>query len=69
MCFKNAIIRSDLENETLFWYRRKTPLLANVDKQLIGVPNIKHIEVDNNEIPYTKATNKSERQQQQRRHH
>ena len=47
---KEEITLKDLENETLFWYRRKTPLLANVDKQLIGVPNIKHIEVDNNEM-------------------
>lgn len=47
---KENITLSDLEDETLIWYRRKTPLLANVDQQLIGVPNIKHIEVDNNEM-------------------
>ncbi|WP_338469392.1 LysR family transcriptional regulator [Niallia sp. XMNu-256] len=44
------ITLNDLQDETLIWYRRKTPLLTNVDKALIGVPNIKHIEVDNNEM-------------------
>ncbi|WP_428908224.1 LysR family transcriptional regulator [Niallia sp. Krafla_26] len=47
---KEDLSLSDLENETLIWYRRKTALLANVEKQLIGVPNIKHIEVDNSEM-------------------
>jgi DNA-binding transcriptional LysR family regulator len=47
---KEDVTLDDLENETLIWYRRKTALLSNVEQQLIGISNIKHIEVDNNEM-------------------
>jgi LysR family transcriptional regulator, regulator of the ytmI operon len=47
---KENVTLDDLENETLIWYRRKTALLSNVEQQLIGISNIKHIEVDNNEM-------------------
>jgi LysR family transcriptional regulator, regulator of the ytmI operon len=47
---KENVTLADLENETLIWYRRKTALLSNVEQQLIGISNIKHIEVDNNEM-------------------
>jgi DNA-binding transcriptional LysR family regulator len=47
---KDKLTLDDLEGETLIWFRRNTPLLVPVDKQLIGVPNIKHIEVGNNEM-------------------
>ena len=40
----------DLQGETLFWYRRNTPLLSPVEDLLIGIPHIKHIEVGNNEM-------------------
>jgi DNA-binding transcriptional LysR family regulator len=39
-----------LQGETLFWYQRNTLLLSPAEQQLIGVPNIKHIEVGNNEM-------------------
>lgn len=47
---KKEMTIEDLEGETLFWYRRNTPLLSPVEKKLIGIPNIKHIEVGNNEM-------------------
>ena len=34
----------------LFWYLRTTALLSPAEKMLIGVPNIKHIDVGNNEM-------------------
>ena len=56
ICGKNHLLASkkmtlnDLQGETLFWYRRNTVLLSPADQLLIGVPNIKHIEVGNNEM-------------------
>jgi LysR family transcriptional regulator, regulator of the ytmI operon len=47
---KEDISLTDLEGETILWYRRKTTLLSSVEKQLIGIHNINHIEVDNNEM-------------------
>jgi DNA-binding transcriptional LysR family regulator len=47
---KKEMTINDLQGETLFWYRRNTPLLSPVEEQLIGIPYIKHIEVGNNEM-------------------
>lgn len=47
---KQKITLNDLEGETIFWYRRNTPLLLPADRLFIGVPNIKHIELGNNEM-------------------
>ncbi|WP_071394919.1 LysR family transcriptional regulator [Bacillus tuaregi] len=46
----DKIEMDDLHDETIIWYRRNSPLISNVDQRLIGVPNIKHIEVENNEM-------------------
>lgn len=40
----------DLHDETIIWYGRNAPLISSVDQRLVGVPNIKHIEVGNNEM-------------------
>jgi LysR family transcriptional regulator, regulator of the ytmI operon len=47
---KDKLTLNDLEDETLIWFLRNTPLLLPVEKQLIGISNIKHIEVGNNEM-------------------
>lgn len=47
---KQKLALSDLQGETLFWYRRNTALLSPADQLLIGIPNIKHIEVGNHEM-------------------
>ncbi|MCQ6274931.1 LysR family transcriptional regulator [Bacillus sp. V3B] len=47
---KNKLTLHDLQDETVIWFRRNTPLLSPVEKQLIGIPNIKHVEVGNNEM-------------------
>jgi LysR family transcriptional regulator, regulator of the ytmI operon len=40
----------DLAGETLICYQRHTPIWAEIEHQLIGVKNIKRIEVGNNEM-------------------
>src|SRR5438874_10176065 len=57
----NAIV-SYLQSKTL-------PLKVENSPQERSFGDVKKSEVDDNEISYTKATNKSERQQQQRRRH
>lgn len=47
---KDKLTLNDLQDETLIWFLRNTPLLLPVDKQMIGISNIKHIEVGNNEM-------------------
>jgi len=47
---KEVIVPEDLEGETLICYQRHTPIWAEIEKQLIGVPQIKRIEVGNNEM-------------------
>jgi LysR family transcriptional regulator, regulator of the ytmI operon len=47
----------DLEGETLICYQRHTPLWAEIEKQLIGISNIKRIEVGNNEMVKTVVEN------------
>ena len=47
---KEMLTLDDLEGETIISYRRKTPLWTEIEQQLIGIPNIKRIEVDNNEM-------------------
>ena len=47
---KEIISPEDLAGETLICYQRHTPLWAEIEKQLIGVPDIKRIEVGNNEM-------------------
>jgi DNA-binding transcriptional LysR family regulator len=44
------ILPEDLEGETLICYQRHTPIWAEIEQQLIGIPNIKRIEVGNNEM-------------------
>ena len=39
-----------MEGETLICYQRHTPLWYEIEQQLVGVPNIKRIEVGNNEM-------------------
>ncbi len=40
----------DLADETLICYQRHTPLWEEIERHFIGVPNIKRIEVGNNEM-------------------
>ncbi|WP_338452374.1 LysR family transcriptional regulator [Niallia oryzisoli] len=40
----------DLHDETIIWHRRNSPFNSSVDQRLVGIPNIKHIEVGNNEM-------------------
>jgi DNA-binding transcriptional LysR family regulator len=47
---KEQLTLDDLEGETIIGYRRKTPLWTEIEQQLIGIPNIKRIEVGNNEM-------------------
>lgn len=47
---KEVILPEDLEGETLICYQRHTPIWAEIEKQLVGVPHIKRIEVGNNEM-------------------
>jgi DNA-binding transcriptional LysR family regulator len=47
---KEFILPEDLEGETLICYQRHTPIWAEIEKQLVGVPHIKRIEVGNNEM-------------------
>lgn len=47
---KEIIIPEDLAGETLICYQRHTPLWYEIEQQLVGVPNIKRIEVGNNEM-------------------
>lgn len=47
---KEEITLDDLENETLISYQRNSTLWTEIEQQLIGIPNIKRIEVDNNEM-------------------
>ncbi len=53
----DIITPEDLEGETLICYQRHTPIMAEVEQQLIGIPNIKRIEVGNNEILKTVVGN------------
>ena len=46
----NDITPEDLAGETLICYQRHTPIWAEIEQQLIGIPNIKRIEVGNNEM-------------------
>jgi DNA-binding transcriptional LysR family regulator len=47
---KEVITLDDLQNETLISYQRNSNLWTEIEQQLIGIPNIKRIEVDNNEM-------------------
>jgi DNA-binding transcriptional LysR family regulator len=47
---KEQLALDDLEGETIIGYRRNTPLWTEIEQQLIGIPNIKRIEVGNNEM-------------------
>ncbi len=47
---KEIILPEDLEGETLICYQRHTPIWEEIEQQLAGVPNIKRIEVGNNEM-------------------
>lgn len=47
---KEIILPEDLEGETLICYQRHTAIWAEIEEQLIGVPNIKRFEVGNNEM-------------------
>jgi LysR family transcriptional regulator, regulator of the ytmI operon len=47
---KEFILPGDLEGETLICYQRHTPIWEEIEKQLVGVPYIKRIEVGNNEM-------------------
>ena len=40
----------DLQGETIIGYRRNTKLWAEIEQRLIGIPDVKRIEVDNNEM-------------------
>jgi LysR family transcriptional regulator, regulator of the ytmI operon len=44
------ILPEDLSGETLICYQRHTPIWAEIEHQLIGVKNIKRVEVGNNEM-------------------
>ena len=46
----STVLPEDLQGETLICYRRHTPLWTAIEQKLIGVPNIKRIEVGNNEM-------------------
>ncbi|WP_428912017.1 LysR family transcriptional regulator [Niallia sp. Krafla_26] len=47
---KEIILPEDLEGETLICYQRHTAIWAEIEEQLVGVPNIKRFEVGNNEM-------------------
>lgn len=47
---KEIISPEDLAGETLICYMRHTPIWAEIENQLIGVSDIKRIEVGNNEM-------------------
>jgi LysR family transcriptional regulator, regulator of the ytmI operon len=47
---KEVISPEDLAGETLICYMRHTPIWAEIEEQLIGVSDIKRIEVGNNEM-------------------
>lgn len=47
---KAKLTLQDLEGQTIIGYRRNTQLWKEIEEQLIGIPNIKRIEVDNNEM-------------------
>ena len=47
---KEVITLDDLQNETLISYQRNSNLWTEIEQLLIGIPNIKRIEVDNNEM-------------------
>ncbi|MEK4198002.1 LysR family transcriptional regulator [Cytobacillus sp. FSL K6-0265] len=47
---KDIILPSDLQGETLICYQRHTPLWTAIEQQLVGILNIKRIEVGNNEM-------------------
>jgi DNA-binding transcriptional LysR family regulator len=54
---QGIITPEDLEGETLICYQHHTPIMAEVEQQLIGIPNIKRIEVGNNEMLKTVVRN------------
>ena len=47
---QKVITLNDLQGETIISYSRNTPLWTEIEQQLIGIPNIKRIEVGNNEM-------------------
>ena len=47
---KEKLTLDDLEGETIIGYRRKTAFWTEIEQQLIGIPNIRRIEVGNNEM-------------------
>lgn len=47
---KEMLTLDDLVGETIISYRRNTPLWTVIEQRLIGIPNIKRIEVGNNEM-------------------
>ena len=50
---KDELAIGDLEGETLISYKRKSNLWNEIDQKLVGVPDIKRIDVDNNEMLVT----------------
>ncbi|MCG7336598.1 LysR family transcriptional regulator [Sporosarcina sp. ACRSM] len=52
---KKFLTPHDLQNETLISYRRNSNLWKEIDQRLIGISNIKRLEVDNNEMLKTIA--------------
>lgn len=47
---KEMLTLADFTDETLIGYRRNTQLWTEIEQQLIGIPNVKRIEVGNNEM-------------------
>lgn len=47
---QKVITLDDLQDETIISYSRNTTFWTEIEQQLIGIPNIKRIEVGNNEM-------------------
>ena len=47
---KEFLTPKDLQNQTLISYRRNSSLWREINQRLIGIPDIKRIDVDNNEM-------------------
>ncbi|MDS9471415.1 LysR family transcriptional regulator [Sporosarcina pasteurii] len=47
---KTTLRLNDLQGQTIIGYRRHTKLWSEIEQKLIGIPNVKRIEVDNNEM-------------------
>ena len=47
---KKFLTPKDLQNQTLISYRRNSSLWREINQRLIGIPDIKRIDVDNNEM-------------------